>query len=364
MKLFLSGDVMTGRGIDQIMPHPSDPTLYEPHLRSAHGYVDLAERRSGEIPRAVPFDYVWGDALNEIDRREPDLRIINLETSVTADGTPEPKGINYRMHPDNLHCIVAAGIDCCILANNHTADWGLRGMKDTLLALQGARLATAGAGLDADGASRPAVLETVPGRRLLVFAFACPSSGVPANWAAGKERPGINFLADFSDDALAAVADGIGEWRQRDDTVLVSIHWGSNWGYELPLEHRRFAHRLIDGARVDVVHGHSSHHPLAIEIHADRPIFYGCGDFINDYEGIGGQERFRPDLTLAYFVDLDDQSHRLRRIEMVPFRLQKFRLIRASDEEAAWLGHTMKRECGRFGHDLTTSEKGTLTLSA
>ncbi|WP_208760221.1 CapA family protein [Mesorhizobium tianshanense] len=33
------------------------------------------------------------------------------------------------------------------------------------------------------------------------------------------------------------------------------------------------------------IHGHSLHHPLAIEAHAGRPILYGCGDFINDYEG-------------------------------------------------------------------------------
>ncbi|WP_348782421.1 CapA family protein [Mesorhizobium sp. KR9-304] len=98
MRLFLCGDVMTGRGIDQIMPRPCDPALHEPHLQSALGYVTLAERKSGPIPRAVPFDYIWGDALDEMDRREPDFRIINLETSITADGIPEAKGINYRMH--------------------------------------------------------------------------------------------------------------------------------------------------------------------------------------------------------------------------------------------------------------------------
>ena len=157
MRLFLCGDVMTGRGIDQILPRPSDPSLYEPYVRSALAYVDLAERASGAIPRAVPFDYVWGDALAEIERRKPDFRIINLETSITTDGTAEAKGINYRMHPENVGCIAAAGINCSVLANNHVADWGTGSLKDTLLALQEAGIATAGAGRDARSAARPAL---------------------------------------------------------------------------------------------------------------------------------------------------------------------------------------------------------------
>ena len=37
---------------------------------------------------------------------------------------------------------------------------------------------------------------------------------------------------------------------------------------------------------IDVVHGHSSHHPRPIEVYQRRLILYGCGDFIDDYEGI------------------------------------------------------------------------------
>ncbi|BCH24568.1 CapA family protein [Mesorhizobium sp. L-8-3] len=363
MKLFLSGDVMTGRGIDQIMPRPSDPALYEPHIRSARGYVDLAERLSGEIPRAVPFDYIWGDALTEIERREPDFRIINLETSITADGIPEAKGINYRMHPDNVGCIAAADIDCCVLANNHIRDWGPGSLDDTLLALQRAGIAVAGAGRDAHAAARPAVLERASGRRLLVFAFGCPSSGIPTGWAAGEDRAGVNFLANFSEDAVASVIRNIDEYRRPGDLVLASIHWGPNWGFDVSMRHRRFARDLIDSARVDVIHGHSSHHPLAIEIYAQRPILYGCGDFINDYEGIGGHEEFRPDLTVAYFLDVDDRDHRLLGMELVPLRLHKFRLVRASHDDAAWLGRTLDRECQRFGQRMRLRKDGTLALS-
>ncbi|MFZ5772705.1 MAG: poly-gamma-glutamate biosynthesis protein, partial [Thermodesulfobacteriota bacterium] len=53
--LFLCGDVMTGRGIDQVLPHPSEPVLYESYMRSAAGYVQLAEEKNGPLARPVDF---------------------------------------------------------------------------------------------------------------------------------------------------------------------------------------------------------------------------------------------------------------------------------------------------------------------
>ena len=121
--LFVCGDVMTGRGIDQILPRPSDPRLFEPCVSSAVEYVKLAERVAGPIPRRVPFDYVWGDALRELEHARPDVRIVNLETAVTTSSEASPdKSIHYRMHPDNIQCLTVARIDCCILANNHVLD--------------------------------------------------------------------------------------------------------------------------------------------------------------------------------------------------------------------------------------------------
>jgi poly-gamma-glutamate synthesis protein (capsule biosynthesis protein) len=96
--LFFCGDVMTRRGIDQVMPHPCPPHLREPYVASALDYVALAGRANGPIPRPVDFGYVWGDALPEFDRRRPDVRIINLETSITTSEDLQPKGINYRMN--------------------------------------------------------------------------------------------------------------------------------------------------------------------------------------------------------------------------------------------------------------------------
>src|SRR5262249_33320603 len=151
LRLFLCGDVMTGRGIDQALPHPLNPVLYEPYVRDAREYVALAEEANGPIPRPLGVDYVWVDALQELERARVDLRVVNLETAVTSAETPWPgKGIHYRMHPQNIECLTAAKINACALANNHVLDWGYDGLSETLKNLDAAGIAHAGAGNDAE----------------------------------------------------------------------------------------------------------------------------------------------------------------------------------------------------------------------
>jgi poly-gamma-glutamate capsule biosynthesis protein CapA/YwtB (metallophosphatase superfamily) len=126
IKIFLCGDVMTGRAIDRILPHPSSPQLHERYVTSTDGYVRLAETINGPIPRPADFSYVWGVALDEWRRAAPDVRLINLETAITRSESFFPKGINYRMSPENVECLLTAGIDCCVLANNHVLDGELK----------------------------------------------------------------------------------------------------------------------------------------------------------------------------------------------------------------------------------------------
>lgn len=360
--LFLCGDVMTGRGIDQILPHPGRPQLYEPYVRSALRYVELAEAVNGPIPRPAGYDYIWGDALDEWRRLVPALRIVNLETAITRAGEPWPdKGIHYRMHPDNLPCLAAAGLDCCVLANNHVLDWGYAGLAETLASLDAAGIARAGAGRDAAEAAAPAVLPLPGGGRLLVYAWASEDSGVPPAWAATATRPGVNLLPDLSAGSLAGIARRIAAERRPGDLVLVSLHWGGNWGHAVPAGQRAFAHGLVDQAGVDLVHGHSSHHAKAMEVYRGRLILYGCGDFINDYEGIEGHEAFRGDLALMYFPVLD--GGRLTALQLSPLRMRRFRLERAAAPDLRWLADTLSREGRGLGSRVVESGLGRLRLT-
>ncbi len=131
--------------------------------------------------------------------------------------------------------------------------------------------------------------------------------------------------------------------------MIFSVHWGSNWGYDIAQEQVDFAHRLIDSGTVDIVHGHSSHHVRPLEIYGGKLIVYGAGDFLNDYEGIEGNASYRDDLALMYFPTIDASTGQLVRLRMVPLQIFRFSLRHASAADAIWLSKTITRESSEFG---------------
>lgn len=362
LRLFLCGDVMTGRGIDQALPHPGNPVLHEPYIGDARTYVDLAENTNGPIPRPVSFNYVWGEALAEVERADVDLRIVNLETAITSAETPWPdKQIHYRMHPRNIQCLCTAGIDACTLANNHVLDWGHEGLSETLRTLDGAEIARAGAGNDAEGALAPAVLD-VPGQgRVLLFSFGSTTSGIPREWRATNTSPGMNLLKDLSKATAKRAATEMRKFQRPGDLLVASIHWGGNWGYQIPAEQIAFAHCLIEEG-VAIVHGHSSHHAKAVEVFRGRLILYGCGDFLTDYEGISGYERFHHDLAVMYLIELDAESGHLVSARLVPMQMHRFRLRHTSLADAHWLYERLSEFGKQFGTRARLSGDNSMML--
>jgi poly-gamma-glutamate capsule biosynthesis protein CapA/YwtB (metallophosphatase superfamily) len=359
--VFLCGDVMTGRGIDQILPHPSAPRIHEACVSDARTYVALAEDVNGPIPQPVEFSYIWGDALAELQHVSPGACIVNLETSVTRSDDAWPKGINYRMHSANVGCLTAAGIDVCVLANNHVLDYGYSGLVETLETLHRAGLQTAGAGRTLLEARQPAVVDVAGDCRVVVRGFGTETSGIPPSWAAAEDLPGLEVLFDLAEETAAAIEERVQAVKRSQDVTIASIHRGSNWGYAVPPEHVRFAHRLIDSG-VDIVHGHSSHHPRPIEVYRNRLILYGCGDLINDYEGICGNEKYRNDLVLMYFATLTPASGDLVQLRMTPMQIRKMRLNRATPGDIEWLAKRLTRISQGFGSWIRGAEGGSLLL--
>jgi poly-gamma-glutamate capsule biosynthesis protein CapA/YwtB (metallophosphatase superfamily) len=362
LTLFLCGDVMLGRGIDQILPHPGDPELREPSVADARHYVHLAELVSGPIPQPASFHWPWGDALEVLDHMAPEARVINLETSITRSADFSPgKPVHYRMNPDNLPSLTVARPDACALANNHVLDLGRTGLLETLDALARAGLRAAGAGRDVAEARQPAVIPVVGGGRVVAFSCGAASSGIPAAWGATATRPGIDYLPVLSDAVAADLITRVRQVKGPGDVVVVSVHWGSNWGYSADDDQVRFARRLIDGG-ADLIHGHSPHHPRPVEVYRGKLILYGCGDFIDDYEGIGGYEGFRGDLRLLYLASLAPETGTLDALRIVPMQASKMRLRHASTADSEWLRSVLETISSRFAIRVSRQPDGMLVV--
>ena len=360
--LFLCGDVMTGRGIDQILPESVDPVLYESYVKDARDYVRLAEMENGPVNVPVPYDHIWGDALEIWDKMSPSYKLINLETSITTNDEPWPgKAVNYRMHPENIKVLEIAGIDYCSLANNHTMDWGAEGLIETLNILKNAGISHSGAGRDLQEARRPAIM-SVQGPRILIFSYGSGNSGVPESWAAGAGRTGVNYFPEPDEETTGKIIRQVRNVKKKGDYVILSVHWGSNWGYRVPLRHQQFARRLIDEGDVDIIWGHSSHHPMGIEVYRHKLILYGAGDFINDYEGISGYEEFRDDLVLMYFPVIDNSTGYLVELKMFPMQIRNLSLRHPSSSGIKWLMDMLNREGEEFGSFVNANDDGSFSL--
>jgi poly-gamma-glutamate synthesis protein (capsule biosynthesis protein) len=171
----------------------------------------------------------------------------------------------------------------------------------------------------------------------------------------------VALLPDLSGRTADEVAARVEQEKRSGAVVVLSVHWGTNWGYDVPAEQVRFAHRMVD-AGADVVHGHSSHHPRPIEVYDGRLVLYGCGDLVNDYEGIGSHRRYRDDLRLLHRVRLAPGGA-LVAAELVPFRARRLRLERAAPAEAGWLASVLDRESRRFDTRVQPTDAGPLAVA-
>jgi poly-gamma-glutamate synthesis protein (capsule biosynthesis protein) len=276
MQLAFVGDVMLGRLVNQ-------------RLKSA------------------PPVFPWGDTLPVLARA--DIRFANLECVLADGGTPQPgKVFHFRSDARNAAVLAAAGIDAVSLANNHVLDYGEAAFHEMLPVLDRAGLLHAGAGPDLEAARRP-VIRRVGRTAVGLIAF---TDNQP-DWEAGPQRPGVYYVPveerQRGDTRVRDLLALVRRTKARTDLLVVSAHWGGNWGAEVPAAHRELARALVD-AGADVVFGHSAHIFRGIELYAGRPLIYSAGDFIDDY-AVDPEER-------------NDQSFifRLETSGSLPVRLQ------------------------------------------
>jgi poly-gamma-glutamate capsule biosynthesis protein CapA/YwtB (metallophosphatase superfamily) len=240
------------------------------------GDVMLGRLVAEELRRRPP-EYPWGDTLPLL--RRADVLVGNLEFVLADDGRPWPgKVFHFRADRRAVASLEAAGFALVSVANNHVLDFGMDAAVESLATLTERGIHFAGAGANAEAARRAAVIRR-DGLRLAMLAF---TDNEP-DWEAGRDSPGVHHVpVDLGDRRAAALLDAVAREREAADLLIVSAHWGGNWGVDVPRNHRAFAHELVD-AGADVVFGHSPHIVRGVEVYRDRPILYGAGDFVDDY---------------------------------------------------------------------------------
>lgn len=306
-------------------------------------------RLVNNILRERPPVYPWGDTLPIF--QDADVRMCNLECVLSDRGSPwtiTPKVFHFRSDEKHVETLKIAGINVVSLANNHALDYGHGAMLDMLKILDDAGIHHAGAGINFEEACRPALFQAGKAK----IGFIAFTDNEPA-WESTTEMPGVFYVPiDVDDHRAKSLFEIIRHTKKEVDVLIVSTHWGPNWGYRPQPNHIPFAHSLID-AGADIIFGHSCHVFQGIEIYKGKPIIYSAGDFIDDY---AVDETERNDRSLIFIVEtLDSEIYRLR---LYPTVIDDFQARRAPQTDAREIIKKMQKLCAEFKTPARWDEKG------
>ncbi len=290
-----AGDTMLGRGVNEAI--------------LKHGYL-----------------YPWGNLIPLL--RTADLRMINLETTLTKSTQKVPKVFNFKSDPKNVQALKKAHIDVVSLANNHIKDFGNEGLLETLKTLQRAGIQSVGAGKNLKQAQTPLIIKK-NGIKLGIIG----ATDNEPTWHATKTSPGTNYFNVYNLDQLL---DDIKKLKKQVDIVIVSLHWGPNMRERPTQDYINAAHKMIDEG-ADIIQGHSSHNFQGIETYKDKLILYDTGDLVDDYRV---DPVLRNDWSFIYFVTVSKDG--VKNVTIVPIKIDNMQVNRAIEPEKSKILNRMQ----------------------
>jgi poly-gamma-glutamate synthesis protein (capsule biosynthesis protein) len=207
-------------------------------------------------------EYLWGPLHTVL--QNADLRTGNVEALPTSEDVRLGRlGSHMRVSPKAIGILQRARFDVVTVANNHSLDFGTRGLLDGINTLEAGGIQTCGAGPTADRARRPVCLN-VNGVLVGVLGY-CDDH---------RHTDDGGYIAPALE--LEIVRD-IERLRKNVDFIVVHLHWGYEFVLH-PLRIHRDIARSVADAGADLVLCHHSHVPMGIEAWKGSVISYGLGN--------------------------------------------------------------------------------------
>lgn len=291
------------------------------------------------------YTYPWGDVLPLLE--ETALNIVNLETAITRSNRKVEKVFNFKADPDKVEVLVQGKIDIVNLANNHVLDFSEQGLRETLQVLDKAGIKHVGAGLNAQEAAQPVIIER-NGINIGVLGY---TDNEP-DWKAGS-APGINYVEVGEVDRVRA---DVLKLKPKTDIIIVSYHWGPNMREKPVKSFIDFAHELLEMG-VHIIHGHSAHIFQGVETYKDGLIMYDTGEFVDDY---AVDAYLRNDLSFLFLCELNSSG--LRKLKLIPLRIGNMQVNIAKGEDRSWSIERMKDLSSQLGTNFPEREELELDL--
>jgi poly-gamma-glutamate capsule biosynthesis protein CapA/YwtB (metallophosphatase superfamily) len=202
-----------------------------------------------------------------------DLAMVNLETSITTRGAPEPKQFHFRAPPTALEAVQSAGIDAVTMANNHAADYGPIGLADTLKAARVSPIPVVGIGTDEHSAYQPHYVD-LRGTRVALLAATQVPDWTASHFAADGATPGVALA--LSPDRLARAVRAA---KEEADVVVVFLHWGTDYT-TCPNPLQKSTAEALAAAGASVIVGAHAHKLQGAGWMGSMYVDYGLGNFV------------------------------------------------------------------------------------
>jgi hypothetical protein len=212
---------------------------------------------------------IFNDLLPEF--KENDLNVVNLECPlISADKFSKKIGPSLKADPKTINALKYAQINLVTLANNHIMDFGEEGLKATIDLCEANNIDYVGAGYDLNHAKIP-FISNIKGKKVGVLNFAENEFSNTQGDYAGSNP--LALISNFHD---------IQKVKKTVDFLIVIVH-GGNEMYELPSPRLKETMRFFADVGADAVLAHHSHCFSGFEVYNSKPIFYGLGNFLFDY---------------------------------------------------------------------------------
>ncbi len=201
-----------------------------------------------------------------------DITMVNQEFPFSSNGQPmENKQFTFRVKESFTHFLKDMDIDIVTLANNHTLDYGVIALEDTLKSLTNNEISYVGAGNNISEARKSSVFN-INNKKIAILGS---SRVIPvADWNASKDRAGLSTTYDPTNLLI-----DIKEAKLANDFVIVYVHWGIERN-EYPEEYQRSLAKQYIDAGADIIIGSHPHVLQGIEFYKNKPIIYSLGNFI------------------------------------------------------------------------------------
>ena len=252
---------------------------------------------------------------------QSDAVIINLETPITDLAKSPFEGKKKYIHwVDTIQTpkyLKLYNIQTVSLANNHTLDYGIEGLQQTLEILYKNNIRWFGAGFNGSEAEKAYLKEFRIGQnsfRLAViggFEFLIDYDR-KYNLYASKDAGGVNPLYNKK------ITEQIKKLKAANPDVFIVVfpHWGKNYKWKSETQ-TKLAYQMIDSG-ADLIIGHGAHMLQEVDLYRGKWIIYGIGNFIFNSKGRYQKYNVEPFSLLAQLLIQKKKTNLDKNIRLYP----------------------------------------------